>query len=205
MIEITDILEVEKHIDDVDAVIFDLDDTLYSEKEYVRSGYRAIADYFRMPKLVEEMWRVFEKHGTPIDEVLEKYGMMNKKTEALRIYRFHKPEIHLYPGVAEMLVRISNRKKIGIITDGRPEGQRAKIKALGLDSLFDVVIVTDELGGIECRKPSAIGFLRLHEKTGIPFEQIVYIGDNMMKDFTAPKKLGMQCICFHNSDGLYKV
>ena len=40
MLEISDILEVRKHIEGLKAVIFDLDDTLYSEKEYVRSGYR---------------------------------------------------------------------------------------------------------------------------------------------------------------------
>ena len=38
MLEIQDILEVEKYIDDVDAVVFDLDDTLYSEKEYWREN-----------------------------------------------------------------------------------------------------------------------------------------------------------------------
>ena len=46
MIVIDNILDLEKHIDGLDAVIFDLDDTLYSEKEYVRCGYRRIADYY---------------------------------------------------------------------------------------------------------------------------------------------------------------
>ena len=42
MIEIANILEVEKNIADVEVVIFDLDDTLYSEKDYVRSVGKSI-------------------------------------------------------------------------------------------------------------------------------------------------------------------
>ncbi len=42
MTEIQNILDVERLIKDVDAVIFDLDDTLYPEKEYVRSGYKKL-------------------------------------------------------------------------------------------------------------------------------------------------------------------
>lgn len=38
MIEIDKITDVSNYIDDLKAVVFDLDDTLYSEKEYVRSG-----------------------------------------------------------------------------------------------------------------------------------------------------------------------
>jgi putative hydrolase of the HAD superfamily len=37
----------------------------------------------------------------------------------------------------------------------------------------------------------------------IPFENMVYIGDNIKKDFIAPDKLGMRSIYFRNSDGLY--
>ena len=44
MIEITEITEVMNYIEGLSAVVFDLDDTLYSEKEYVRSGYKAVAE-----------------------------------------------------------------------------------------------------------------------------------------------------------------
>ena len=45
MLTITNILEVEQHLDGIVGVIFDLDDTLYSEKQYVRSGYKACLLY----------------------------------------------------------------------------------------------------------------------------------------------------------------
>ena len=126
MIGISDILEVEKYIDDVEVVLFDLDDTLYLERDYVRSGYKKIAEYLNMPYIEEEMWNVFLSGGKAIDEVLEKYNLLNRKEEALNVYRFQEPDITLSKEVKEMLYRIKQHKKVGIITDGRPEGQRAK-------------------------------------------------------------------------------
>ena len=60
MIEISDILEVKCHIEGLKAVVFDLDDTLYSEKEYVRSGYRKIGETLsNIPDAAERLWSLF--------------------------------------------------------------------------------------------------------------------------------------------------
>ena len=201
MIGIDNILDVENHINGLDAVIFDLDDTLYSEKEYVRSGYRRIAEHFGQPELADQMWTVFERGGQAIDEVLTANKLEAHKAEALHIYRFQEPEIHLYPGVMEMIDRIRSTRKIGIITDGRPEGQRAKLRALRIQ--VDEIIVTDELGGVEFRKPNEAAFRWMQQRMSVPFEKMVYIGDNLKKDFLAPESLGMQTIHFRNPDGLY--
>lgn len=201
MIEITDILEIEKHLDDVDAVIFDLDDTLYSEKEYVRSGYHQIAAYFGIPELEEQMWSVFQAGGMAIDVVLKAHNLTEKKEEALKLYRYQEPDIHLYDGVADMIARIRNTKKVGIITDGRPEGQRAKIASLGV--FVDKIIITDELGGVQFRKPNQKAFQLMKEALDVQPERMVYVGDNVKKDFIAPKQMGMKCIWFQNTDGLY--
>lgn len=114
------------------------------------------------------------------------------------------PEINLYNGAVELFRSLKeNDIKIGIITDGRPEGQRNKIKALGLEELVDDIIITDELGGIQFRKPNDISFRIMQCRWRIPFEQMVYIGDNLAKDFQAPRQLGMQGLYFKNEDGLY--
>ena len=94
---------------------------------------------------------------------------------------------------------------MGVITDGRSEGQRAKIKALGLDELVDHIIITDELGGVEYRKPNKTAFVKMQELLDVPFEEMCYIGDNIKKDFVAPNMLGMRSIWFRNMDGLYSV
>lgn len=190
MIEINNILDVEKYIADVDVVLFDLDDTLYSEKDYVRSGYMAAA-----PERFEELWSAFLAGKQAFDVVIPQ-----QKEEALKVYRMHIPTIRLYNGVCEMINRIKQNKRIGIITDGRPEGQRAKLQALGL---MDIPFtITDELGGIEFRKPCKKAFEIMQKKFDVPFSKMVYVGDNIKKDFIAPEHLGMQTIWFRNRDGL---
>lgn len=207
MKKIDKITDVEKYLEGIEAVIFDLDDTLYSEKDYVRSGYQAIANEFpHIEHAADKLWKVFEKGGQAIDEVLKDENLWSEDTKekCVRIYRYHKPSISLYPGVLEMIDRIRrNGKMTGIITDGRPEGQRAKIIALGLDKLVDEIIVTDELGGVEYRKPNATAFRLMKGKLGIPFKKMVYVGDNLRKDFIAPSQLNMRCFYFFNLDGLY--
>lgn len=203
LIEIDDILNVEKHINGLEAVIFDLDDTLYSEKEYVRSGYKKIAEKFGEAEIEDELWSAFLKHEPAIDVVLEKHGLSDRKAEVLSIYRKQNPDIHLYPGVVEMLERIAQNLKIAIVSDGRPEGQRAKIRALGLENI--PFIITDDLGGMEYRKPCDRAFKLMLKELNTPPERAAYIGDNIHKDFIAPEKIGMRCIWFKNKDGLYYV
>lgn len=188
----------------VKGVIFDLDDTLYSEKDYVRSGYKKVADYIGDKNAEAKLWNYFEQGLPAIDEYLKETGKESLKEEALKIYRGHKPEIQLYAGAGELINDLKSKGiKVGIITDGRVEGQKNKITALGLDGLVDDIIITDELGGIQFRKPNDISFRIMQNRWKIPFEQIVYIGDNPNKDFQAPEQLGMRSVFFNNSDGLY--
>ncbi len=206
MITIDNILDVEKYLDNVDGVIFDLDDTLYSEKEYVKSGYSAIARNFtNIKNMDEKLWNAFLEKRNAIDYVLEQEGILTEedKQKALDTYRNHMPNIHFYDGITNMLLRLKQNKKLGLITDGRPIGQRNKIKALNLEKYIDNIIVTDELGGTEFRKPNSKAFELMQEILKTPFERMAYIGDNINKDFIAPEKLGIKTIYFRNEDGLY--
>lgn len=205
MIEITNILESEKHINDVEVVIFDLDDTLYSEKDYVKCGYRKIAEHFNCLEMQNKLWSSFLHGEKAIDVVLESYNLFDFKDEALSVYRNQRPEISLYPGVLEMLTRLKKekKKKLGLITDGRPEGQHAKIESLKLGDLFDKIIITDELGGIEFRKPNTKAFDVMKNYMNVAYSRMCYVGDNAKKDFIAPMQRGMKCIWFMNKEGLY--
>ena len=187
--------------------IFDLDDTLYLEKSYVQSGYRAIATAFpEIENAYDKLWNAFLRGKKAIDEVLlaENQYTQENKEKCLQVYRFHTPTIALYDGVEDMLKRLKKSGvKLGLITDGRSEGQRAKIKALGIENLFDSIVITDELGGVEYRKPCEKAFIITCNRLGVAFADAVYIGDNPKKDFIAPQKLGMQACYFKNPDGLY--
>ena len=200
MIEVNNILDIENYLLDIKGVVFDLDDTLYSEREYVYSGFKEIAKEFSNRKDIEELLINSFNHG---EKPLDMHFKQEDKIKALEIYRNHTPSIHLYEGVREMLLRIKNEKKLGLITDGRPEGQRAKITALGIDKIISNIIITDELGGIDFRKPNEVAFILMKETMALEYDEMVYIGDNLKKDFVAPGKLGMKYIYFNNKDGLY--
>ncbi len=188
----------------VKGVVFDLDDTLYNEKQYVKSGFKAVADYLEVNDGAEKLWNYFENNKPPIDTLLEELDCNDKKAECLRIYREHKPDISFSEGAEDLLLRLKSEGfKVGIITDGRPDGQRNKISALGLAGMVDDIIITDDLGGAQFRKPCDIAFRIMQRRWAIPYEQMIYVGDNIIKDFQAPEQLGMKWLLVKNSDGLY--
>lgn len=206
------ILDVRKQIHGLQAVVFDLDDTLYSEKDYVASGYRQISRLFlgRQQQVYDQLWTAFTEKRPAIDVMLQAQGMDSDemKEKCLRIYRYQKPEISLYDGVIELLTELRGAGiKVGLLTDGRVEGQWMKIEALGLQKVFDEIIVTDEQAGhgdvMRFRKPNTICFEIMQRRLGVPFDKMAYVGDNAQKDFYAPNALGMKCIYFQNKDGLY--
>jgi len=207
MIVIRNITDIWQHLNGLKAFIFDLDDTLYSEKEYIKSGYAAVAKVLPNVEDAEtKLWKAFEEKKFAIDDVLRSENIYSEelKQKCLEVYRFHQPSIHLYDEALEILTQL--RKKgfpIGIITDGRPEGQRAKIKALGLDALVDYIIITDELGGVEYRKPNEKAFVIMKDQLHVEYDEMCYVGDNINKDFIAPEKLGMKTFFINNINGIY--
>ena len=108
--------------------------------------------------------------------------------------------------ITEILMLIFLKQQsynIGIITDGRVEGQEAKIKVLQLDKLVDKIIITDALGGTEFRKPSTKSYVLMSEYFNTNYSDMIYVGDNLKKDFIACEKLGIRAVYFANQDGLY--
>ena len=188
----------------VKGVIFDLDDTLYDEKDYVRSGFEAVAEYLGEASAADAMWKLFEEGKPAFDAYLQAVGREDELANCLAVYRKNKPEISLRQGAMKLIHALkANGIRVGLITDGRTEGQNNKIAALGLDALMDDIIITDSLGGVQFRKPNDIAFRIMQNRWRIPFEQLCYIGDNPEKDFQAPKQLGMRSIWYHSENGLY--
>lgn len=203
--------EILKFADDLDAVIFDLDDTLYSEKEYVHYGYTLVAErvaaldpkFADVEATVKFLWDAFESHKPAFDMWLPDDENLRKK--CIEWYRAQQPEVlTLYPEAKNVIEQLrAQGKKVAVLTDGRPEGQWAKVKALNLANLVDCVVVTDELGGPEFRKPCDIAYRVVQKRLNVPFERMAYVGDNPKKDFVAPRELGMKSFWFKNPEGLY--
>lgn len=174
-------------------VVFDLDDTLYRERDFLHSGIKACNNYLGLPEICSTGLSEIDW----ISDLLKIAGMLNcesNRNMLLDVYRHHIPSINLRPGVIEVLEFLKNNNvECGLITDGRSISQRNKIEALGISDIFSKVIISEELG---TEKPDINNYL--------PFDngaQTTYIGDNILKDFLSPNKLNWDTIMLKD-DGL---
>jgi putative hydrolase of the HAD superfamily len=188
------------------AVIFDLDDTLYCERDYVLSGFRAIAEQLESAygnpaaEMLAMMEEVQDRDGrrAVLPAVLRSLPHSGfALSDLVRIYRQHVPAIQLYPGYRELLIELRAVYELGIITDGLPEVQHAKIKALALDDLIDQIICTWEYGA-EKEKPHPFSFQLMLDRLGLKPSEAVFVGDNADKDCHGARNMGMKCVRVQN-------
>lgn len=196
------------------AIIFDLDDTLYPERSYVLSGFRAVANWAEenigipASQGIKELERLFEQgvRGNTFNKWLEMHGFADSESlvsEILKVYREHKPNIYLYQNALSLIERLKTNFLLGIITDGFAQVQRKKIEALGIIQYFNIMIFTDELGK-KFWKPSSKPFKIALEMLKINGPEAVYIADNPIKDFVGARSVNMWTIRVRHFDGIYK-
>ena len=189
----------------IQAVVFDLDDTLYAEREYVRSGYRAVAACLREARGLDErfeqwLWARFEsgRRERAFDALSEHFGLGLTREEIARlvaVYREHSPGIRPYDGAPELLAGLRGRVRLGLLSDGFLPAQDRKLEALGMRGVFDAVVWTEALGrSRECWKPSGAGFEAVAAALGAPHEACAYVADNPAKDFVAPNALAWRTV-----------
>jgi len=174
-------------------IVLDLDDTLYLERDYVRSGFRAVDQWLKTHRLFgdffNEAWCLFEegKRQTIFDKVLAPKGLCDDGLirELVKVYRMHNPAIYLLPDAEEFLQKYP-RDRLALITDGPSASQWAKINALGIEKYIGKIIVTEDHGPAYA-KPNHEAFLSI--QGNLPGCECIYIADNPLKDFIAPHKL----------------
>lgn len=172
------------------TVVFDLDDTLALELDYLKSAFQEIAQKVdsHNPKLFSKLLEAYKRKDNPFECICELYP--HYSIEALvQLYRNHYP---IYP---ENLCKslLTNLKVagciLGLVTDGYSVTQRNKLKALEIEELFDLVVISEEFGSA---KPTMANFDVFHQfNTAVYY----YIADNPAKDFVTPNALGWQTIC----------
>jgi putative hydrolase of the HAD superfamily len=196
------------------AVIFDLDDTLYPERQFVFSGYRAVAEAFadRLAAPFDLLARMGELFDTPdrgrvFNAIAAEAGVPAAEADALvadmiATYRNHKPHIHLHPDAEAALSRLQSRCRLGLISDGPLVMQNNKIDALGIRNRPDAIILTDEWGR-SFWKPHPRAFEEMSRRLAIAPRDCLYVADNPAKDFLAPNSLGWQTVRIKRPDGVY--
>ena len=176
------------------VIIFDLDDTLFMEIDFLKSAFREIADRLSSSEPEELYVQMIGWHYSRenvFDNLARQFGV--DKAELLVEYRNHYPAISLKSEVVDLLNSLQlNGYIIGLITDGRSVTQRNKIKALGLYKwiMEENIIISEEFGE---QKPCDKNYQYFTDK--YPNEEFFYVGDNVKKDFITPNRLGWKSIC----------
>lgn len=202
----------------VRGVVFDMDDTLYSEMQFVEGGLAAVA------KAAGELFGVAPEEllslmRTALTRDLAEYGSARTVFNAalvscgiaddpetiarlVSVYRTHEPRLEPYPDVRPTLRLLAPKVTLALITDGPALVQRAKYESLHLDEYFFAAIFTDEHGP-DCGKPSPSAFQLVEELTGLSGATLVYVGDNPAKDFVGARRVGWKTVRLRRPDGLH--
>jgi len=189
----------------ITALVFDLDDTLYDEVDYCRSGFTVVAGLVsKLPKapsagqIFDTIWKHFASGNRKktFNAALEELGIAYDERlirQLVRAYRNHAPQITLPPDSKDVLEELSTKYTLGLLTDGFLPAQRLKVKAMGIEKYFRCILYTEQLGR-EFWKPSPVGFEKLLANLNVKPESAAYIADNAEKDFIAPNRLGFATI-----------
>lgn len=187
----------------VRAVLFDLDDTLFDSTGLSdlarRSAIQAMIEagldidpnlaYGKLMEVVREFGSNYGKH---FDRFLERIGVgWDPRLIAIAVYTYHKIKFaHLrpYPETIPVLLELKKRGlKLGVVTDGNPVKQWDKIIRLGIDSLLDVVVTSEEVG---YEKPHPAIYLEATSRLGVDPRETIMVGDRL-KDVVGAKRIGM--------------
>ena len=192
-------------------LIFDLDDTLYPEIDYVRGGFRTVSTYMQKKYKIDanEFYRklISTKSLSPsakvFDIVLENYQLKDRKLveKLIKLYRAQTLKLKLFPGVRSMLEKFKKKYILALVTDGKKVVQHRKLKYLKIIDYFDSVLYTLDLGD-NFKKPSELSFKQLLYSYGIKPHEALYIGNDPNKDFIGAKKAGIKTI--RVNQGFYK-
>ena len=191
------------------AVVFDLDDTLISQSDWLKVAVDRIAVATARIGLVDEQV-MRAAMLTTLSEGSDRPGVVDRALQLARPESTGPPEAGLVrvlvaefmatrvpnlkcsPGARELLHALRDRDiRIGVLSDGRVETQLAKVEDAALTELVDAILITDSLGGREFRKPNPAGLQVLLERLGCdePADVLV-VGDRPSKDTAVAHAVG---------------
>lgn len=198
-------------MNNIECVIFDLDDTLYNEIEYVKQAFMNVAIYLSKKcsvssdKLYERMIELLNKNGRGriFNDIIEEFDINVSPKILVEIYRATMPKLELYEDARVCIEKLQgNNIKLGLITDGCSLVQHNKIRGLGLETIIDCIVVTDDYEN--AAKPSKIPYEMVMEKLDISKpSKCLYVGDNPRKDFIGARKVGMRTVRIKREQGMF--
>lgn len=208
----------------MDAVFFDLDDTIYKQSlPFVRTYEELYGSDPAIQALgidPEELYKASRRHSDAlfgpmtrgelsqedmealrVMRAFEDFGATVSREDALRfqkVYANHEEhEISLSPTMQQVLDLVAARSNAGIITNGPYEHQLRKIRTLGLNDWMpsERILVS---GGLDVAKPDPEIFLMGCRTVQSSPERCLYVGDNFKYDVVGPASAGMPCVWFNH-------
>ena len=186
-------------------IIFDMDDTLYDESEYIKSSLTAVSVYLSKKYFLSKesvynhLIQVLntQGRGQVFDTVLKTYQRYSKKEvlNCLGVYRRNIPKIKLYEEAKLTLKQFSKYSKY-VVSDGNKIVQSIKAEALGLNKFFMKILLT-HCYGVKHAKPSTYCFNIIKNIEKSKWNELAYIGDNPNKDFVHLNPLGVKTVRVH--------
>lgn len=192
--------------------VFDVDDTIYLERDYVKSGFHAVGDYIETATgnayFGEICWSLFESgvRGDVFNRALSELQISSpvaSVSKLVDVYRLHNPSISCQQSIIEALRKLGDCYEISIITGGPEASQRRKVSALGLDTLSNRVVYSG-IYGPSLDKPHPWSWKEIENRTGLHGNDLIYVGDNPSKDFDAPLELGWRTLRVRQKNSLHE-
>ncbi len=193
------------------GLIFDMDETLYPERQFIRSGFRAVAvdveRRFGVPAdaAFEALLRILRRGGRrhALQTLCASFGLpATAVPELVTVIRRHQPALHLPNVSVDVLARArAEGWRLGILTNGLPDVQARKVRALGLDRLVDVVVYAQEWGSGK-GKPERESFDVVRARLDTPPALTVFVGDDPWCDIVGARSAGLHTILLRRSAGL---
>lgn len=186
----------------ISGVLFDLENTLFPEFAWLDGAWETVAraaaaGYGVEPRLLRAALSGVAAEGTARERIIEtalaRIGAVGVPVAPLvEAFRSHRPQgLSCYPGARKAVAELRAVMPVGLVTDGDVEIQRRKVRLLGLDGAFDVVVFSDELGP-EFRKPHPRPFLAALEQLGSRVETSVHVGDHPVEDVDGAVGAGLR-------------
>lgn len=185
------------------SYIFDIDDTLYLERDYVRSGFAAVGRAVGCAAFGDACWDLFlgGARGNTFDLARRDFARagLPPTPDLVAIYRAHRPDIALCADARRFIE--NQTRPTGLISDGSLVAQRAKFRALNLHVWIDYPLFTAEIGA---PKPSPRAFEIVAAALGAPDVRAVYVADNPAKDFEGALRAGAEAVRIRRAGSLHE-
>ncbi|MCL2771920.1 MAG: HAD family hydrolase [Oscillospiraceae bacterium] len=194
----------------IEAVMFDLDETLLDREKAVGIMFDVIIDKFYKntditKKQYNNMLCEFKKYDNRgygdktvvMDSLFNEFtpSFMISKTEFLDFWdrTFHKCFSRDEERI-NTVIKLQEYVKTAIITNGSVKSQSGKIEYTNLDKLFEVIIVSDEVG---IKKPDPKIFELALSKIDVLPENALFVGDDLKNDIYGCQNAGMLGIWYN--------